>query len=51
MAYKDQATYNAALAKRLKEGKARRDAKSLALLNELLPLPANATFRFYQSRS
>ena len=44
MAYKDQATYNAALAKRLKEGKARRDAKSLALLNELLPLPANATF-------
>ena len=44
MAYKDQATYEVALAKRLKESKAKRDAKGLALLNDLLPLPANATF-------
>ena len=44
MAYKDQETYGVALAKRLKEAKAKRDAKGLALLNDLLPLPANATF-------
>ena len=44
MAYKDKATEKAALAKRLKESKTARDARSLALLNDLLPLPANATF-------
>ena len=44
MAYKDKATEKAALAKRLKESKTTRDARSLALLNDLLPLPANATF-------
>ena len=41
MAYKDQATEQAALAKRLKESKTARDARSLALLNDLLPLPKN----------
>jgi len=44
MAYKDKAKYAAAVAKRIAEDKAKRDAKSLVLLNELLPLPANATF-------
>ena len=44
MAYKDQAAYKVALAKRLKEAKAKRDVKGLALLNDLLPLPKNATF-------
>ena len=44
MAYKDQAKYTAAVAKRIAQDKAKRDATSLALLNELLPLPKNATF-------
>ena len=44
MAYKDEATRLAAIAKRSAKMKAERDAKGLALLDELLPLPANATF-------
>ena len=44
MAYKNEATRLAAIAKRVAKEKAERDAKGLALLNELLPLPANATF-------
>jgi hypothetical protein len=44
MAYKDEATRLAAEAKRAAKEKAERNAKGLALLDELLPLPANATF-------
>ena len=44
MTYKNEATRLAAIAKRAAKEKAERDAKSLALINELLPLPANATF-------
>ena len=44
MAYKSKATELASRAKRAAKEKAERDAKALALLDELLPLPANATF-------
>ena len=44
MAYKDKASELAGRTKRLARLKTERDARSLVLLNDLLPLPANATF-------